>query len=65
MKRKYITVKTVEMWAKVQAMGDFEKKYKNGELWTFNGNLYYLSHLELTPKEMQEAREYYKGAETI
>lgn len=40
-------VKTCEQWLTVKSMGTYEEDYKNGELWSFNGEMYYLSHLEL------------------
>lgn len=65
MAAKYTTVTTVEMWAKVQAMGTYEQDYKNGELWSFNGELYYLSNLSLDTAEMREVTAYFNGLETI
>lgn len=46
-------------------MGTYEQDYKNGELWHYNGNMWYLSHLELSPKELHELVEFKKGVETI
>ncbi len=65
MTSKYTTVKTAEMWAKVQSMGTYEQDYKNGELWSFNGELYYLSNLSLDTAEMREVTAYFNGLETI
>lgn len=65
MSKKYTTVTTAEMWAKVQAMGTYEEDLKNGELWSFNGKLYYLSHLALDPDELREVVAFGSGAETI
>lgn len=62
---RYNTVKTTEMWAKIQAMGEFERDFRNGELWYFNGEYWYLSHLELPPEELREVTEFYSGAEAI
>lgn len=62
---KYTTVKTADMWSKVQSMGNYEFDYRNGELWRFNGELYYLSHLELSPKELREVVELNEGPVTI
>ena len=62
---KYKTVTTAEMWTKIKAMGTYEEDYKNGELWSFNGKLYYLSHLSLDPQELRESRACYSGPETI
>lgn len=59
---KYKTVKTLEMWAKIHAMGTYEEDFKNGELWSFNGELYYLSHLSLSPEQLQEVNEYFDRA---
>lgn len=56
---KYKTVKTFENWTKIKAMGTYEQDYRNGELWEFNGELWYLSHLELSPKVLQEVVELY------
>ena len=33
-------VLTAEEWIKVQAYGNYEMDYKNGELWSYNGKLY-------------------------
>lgn len=57
---RIITVEDAETWAKVQAMGDFERKYKNGELWYFNRKFYYLSHLNLELDELAELN-YFNG----
>ena len=65
MAAKYTTVTTAEMWAKVQSMGTYEQDYKNGELWSFNGELYYLSHLSLNPNELREVVAFHSGPETI
>lgn len=62
---KYNIVKTADKWAMIQGMGDYEKKFKNGELWYFNGEYWYLSHLELDIKELKELVEWMKGEETI
>lgn len=62
---KRATVTTAEMWAKVQAMGTYEQDYKNGELWSFDGKLYYLSHLSLSPRELREVLASGSGPETI
>lgn len=64
-KPKINTVKTLEQWATIQAMGTYEQDYKNGELWSFNGQLYYLSHLELDPEALRELNEYYEGPARI
>ncbi len=65
MEAKYTTVTTAEMWAKVQAMGTYEQDYRNGELWSFNGKLYYLSHLSLNPNELRKVVAFHSGPETI
>ena len=62
---EYKTVTTAEVWAKVQAMGTYEDTHKNGELWSLNGKLYYLSHLSLDPQELREVVAFYSGPETI
>ena len=61
----YNIVTDPDEWATIEAMGDFEKKFKNGELWTFNGELYYLSHLELSTEALMELAEFQKGPEAI
>ena len=55
---RYQVVKTAEQWAKIEAMGTYEQDFRNGELWEFNGELFYLSHLELSTKELKELTEY-------
>lgn len=65
MAAKYTTVTTAEMWAKVQAMGTYEQDYRNGELWSFDGKLYYLSHLSLNPNELREVVAFHSGPKTI
>lgn len=62
---KYKTVKTFADWTKIQSIGTYEQDYKNGELWEFNGELYYLSHLELSPEVLREVMEFSKEAEII
>lgn len=62
---KYKVVKIFEEWAKVQAMGTYEQDFKNGELWYFNENMWYLSHLELPMQELKKVVEYYKNPEKI
>lgn len=57
--KKYFTVRTAEQWATIQAMGTYEQDFKNGELWEFNGYMWYLSHLELPPEELAELVEIY------
>lgn len=47
------TVKTAEEFTKIQSMGTWEGDCKNGELWSFNGKFYYLSHLELDMNELE------------
>lgn len=63
--KAYNIVTNPDEWAKIQAMGNFEQELKNGELWTFNGELYYLSHLELSAEALVEIAEFQKGPETI
>ncbi len=65
MATKCTTVTTADMWVKIQAMGTYEQDYKNGELWSFNGKLYYLSHLSLNPDELREVVAFSGGLETI
>lgn len=61
MTRNCKTVTTLEEWAKVQALGSYEDDYKNGELWEFNGELYYLSHLSLKPQELHRVVDFYQA----
>lgn len=56
---KYKTVTTFEMWVDIKAMGTYEMDFKNGELWSFNGGLWYLSHLELPAKELRDVIDFY------
>ena len=58
-------VKDLETYTKIEAMGDFESPFKNGSMWTWNGKLWYLSYLELSPKDLRELNEFYKVAENI
>lgn len=62
---RYNTVKTAEMWAKIQAMGGYERDFRNGEIWSFNGEYWYLSHLELSPEALREVVEFNSGAIAI
>lgn len=61
----YNIVTNPDEWTKIQAMGNFEKKFKNGELWSFNDKLYYLSHLELSTEALMELAEFQKRPEAI
>lgn len=47
-------VLTAEEWINIKAYGTYEMDYKNGELWSFNGNLYLLEfiYLPLNEKEI-------------
>lgn len=63
--KAYNIVTNPDEWAKIQAMGNFEQDLKNGELWTFNGELYYLSHMELSTEALMELAEFQKGPEVI
>lgn len=62
---KYKIANTLEQWSTIQALGTCEGLYKNGELWWFDGELWYLSILELSPEDLREVMEFYKGVETI
>lgn len=62
---KYKTVKSAEQWARIEAMGTYEQNFKNGELWEFNNEMFYLSHLELPTKELAELVEYRNQPLTI
>lgn len=63
--KAYNIVTSPDEWAKIQAMGDFERQFKNGELWSFDSKLYYLSHLELSTEALTELAEIQKGPEAI
>lgn len=63
--KAYNIVTDPDEWAKIQAMGDFEQDLKNGELWSFNNELYYLSHLELSTEALMELADLQKGPEAI
>lgn len=52
--KKLKNIKTADEALTIQAYGDFEREYRNGEIWTFNGNEYYFSHLDLSPEELKE-----------
>lgn len=62
---EYKVVKTADIWIKIQSMGDYESNYKNGELWWFNGKLYYLSHSELSPETLKEVTMFNEGPISI
>ncbi len=62
---KYKTVKSAEQWTKIEAMGTYEQNFKNGELWEFNNEMFYLSHLELPVKELAELVKYRNQPLTI
>lgn len=62
---RIITVKDAETWTKVQALGTFERNYKNGELWYFNRKFYYLSHLNLELDELCELLFFESGITNI
>ena len=62
---KYKIVKDVETWSKVEAMGNYYSEFKNGELWEFNKEFYYLSHLNLDYKNLKALMEYNEGAINI
>ena len=55
---KYNIVKSAETWAKIQALGTYEQPFKNGEMWSFNNQLWYLSHIELPISELHEITEF-------
>lgn len=55
-----IIVKDIELYFNIKSMGTFELDYKNGQLWTYSGKLYHLSHLYLSPKDLQIVIESYK-----
>lgn len=61
MKANYITVKDVDTWATIEAMGDFEDSLGDGELWWFNQRLYYLSALELPINHLLDLAEFQGG----
>lgn len=43
---------TLEKWTKIQSLGTYEDKFKNGEFW-------YLSHLELPFNVLAEVVDFY------
>lgn len=59
-KKKYKIVKTLEEWAKIEAYGNWESHFRNGELYSFNNEFYYLSHLELDPDVLHELIKYHE-----
>lgn len=44
--------RTAQKWADIEALGTWERDCKNGSVWSFNGEEWYLSHLELPPQEL-------------
>lgn len=50
-------IRTAEEALTVQSMGTYEDNFKNGEIWIFNGQEYYFSHLELSPEGLREYNE--------
>ena len=58
-KAKYKMATTLEEWTKIQSLGTYEDKFKNGEIWSFNGELWYLSHLELPFNVLAEVVDFY------
>lgn len=59
MKIKYKIAITLEEWTKIQSLGTYEDKFKNGEVWNFNGEFWYLSHLELPFNVLVEVVDFY------
>lgn len=57
------TAKTLAEWARVQALGTYEDQIKNGELWSFGGDYWYLSHLELDTRTLREVADFYGNGE--
>jgi hypothetical protein len=55
-----ITVTTAEEWIDVKAYGTYEQDYRNGEIWSWAGKLYYLAFIELSAKEQNELLEAYR-----
>jgi hypothetical protein len=56
----YITVYSWEFWTDIKADGTFETDFQNGELWSYNGKLYYLCFMLLPLKDKKELVEYYR-----
>lgn len=52
---------TAQKWADIESLGTWERDYKNGSVWSFNGEEWYLSHLELPPQELAILVEYYNN----
>lgn len=61
----YRIATTLDTWSKIQAMGTYECDFRNGEIWSFNGELWYLSHLELSPDVLREVVEFYGSPKPI
>lgn len=49
--------KTAEEWFLIESMGTYEQDYKNGSIWSFNGENWYLSHLELNQFELKKVND--------
>lgn len=52
-------VLTAEEWIDIKAYGTYEMEYKNGDLWSFNGNLYLLEFIYLPLEEKEIIIETY------
>lgn len=50
---------------KITSLGTYEIDYKNGEIWSFNGEEYYFSHLELPPAELALYNELNDGPQHV
>lgn len=58
-------IQTADEAMKITALGTYETDYKNGEIWSFNGDEYYFSHLELSPAELALYNELNEGPQRI
>jgi len=58
-------IRTAEEAMKITSLGTYEIDYKNGEIWSFNGEEYYFSHLELPPAELALYNELNDGPQHV
>ena len=62
---KYRIAKTLEEWARVQSLGTYEQDFKDGSLWSFGGDCWYLAFSDLSSEVLCEVKEFYSGLVTI
>lgn len=62
---KYRIAKTLEEWARVQSLETYEQDFKDGSLWSFGGEYWYLAFSELSSEVLREIKEFYSGLVTI